>query len=80
MDTHMKATDSLSHGTFEGLSRNTKLALLSAAVIAAFFILREHWSHALGLLPYILLISCPLMHLFGHRHHHRNNEHRSPTG
>jgi hypothetical protein len=48
--------------------------LLSFAVIAAFFVLREHWGHALGLLPYLLLLLCPLMHLFhgthgGHRHH-----------
>lgn len=53
----------------EGFSRNTKLALLSATVVAVFFVLREHWEHALGLLPYLLLVACPLMHLFGHRHH-----------
>jgi hypothetical protein len=75
METHMK--DSLSRGDTKGLPRNMKLALLSAAVVAAFFILREHWSHALGLLPYLLLISCPLMHLLGHRHHHRSHEHGS---
>jgi hypothetical protein len=77
METHMKPTDSMSQEHSEGLSRNTKLALLSAAVIAAFFILREHLNHALGLLPYILLISCPLMHLLGHRHHHRDHEHHN---
>ena len=48
--------------------------LLSFAVIVAFFVLREHWGHALGLLPYLLLLLCPLMHLFhgahgGHRRH-----------
>jgi hypothetical protein len=75
METHMKSTDGLSRGPAEGLSRNTKLALLSALVIAAFFILREHWSHAVGLAPYVLLLLCPLMHLFGHRHHHRGHEH-----
>jgi hypothetical protein len=75
METDMKSTQPLAHGSSEGLSRNMKLMLLSAAVVAAFFILREHWSHALGLLPYLLLISCPLMHLFGHRHHDRSDEH-----
>lgn len=58
----------------EPLSRNTKLALLSALVVAAFFVLREHWSHALGLAPYLFLLLCPLMHLFGHGHHHRRHE------
>ncbi len=67
----MKSTDMLSRQSLSGLSRNTKLALLSALAVAAFFVLREHWSHALGLAPYLLLISCPLMHLFGHRHHGR---------
>ena len=46
--------------------------MLATAVAAggAFYILREHWAHALGLLPYALFLACPLMHLFMHRHHH----------
>jgi hypothetical protein len=56
----------------EPLSRNTKLALLSAVAIAAFFVLREHGNHVLGLGPYLLLLLCPLMHLFGHGHHHHH--------
>jgi hypothetical protein len=71
----MKSPDALSPRTAEGLSRNAKLALWSALLIAGFFVLREHWSHALGLLPYLLLIACPLMHLFGHGHHHGGHEH-----
>jgi len=51
-------------------SRTWLLMAASLAVIAAFFVLREHWAHALGLLPYILLLACPLMHLFhGHGGH-----------
>lgn len=44
------------------------VALAMVAVIAAFFVLREHWAHVLGNLPYVLLLACPLMHLFGHGH------------
>jgi hypothetical protein len=73
----MKSTGTLSREPTDGLSRNTKLALFSALAVAAFFVLREHWSHALGLAPYLLLISCPLMHLLGHRHHHRGHGHSS---
>lgn len=40
---------------------------VSLALIAAFYLLREHWGHALGLAPYVLLLACPLLHLF-HRH------------
>ena len=33
---------------------------------------REHWGHALGTLPYLLILACPLMHLFMHRGHHQH--------
>jgi hypothetical protein len=29
----------------------------------------EHWAHALGILPYLLILACPLMHLFMHKGH-----------
>lgn len=41
--------------------------------LAAFYLLAEHRAHLLGLLPWLLLLACPLMHLFmhhGHGHHH----------
>ena len=43
------------------------MALATAALIAGFYLLREHWGHALGYWPYLLLLACPLMHLM-HRH------------
>lgn len=51
------------------------IALLVFGAIAAFFLLAEHRAHVLGALPYILLLMCPLMHVFhsghgGDRHHH----------
>ncbi|MEY9199451.1 hypothetical protein ABIA16_004630 [Sinorhizobium fredii] len=58
-------------------NRKWTLFAASLAVIVAFFVLREHWQHALGLAPYLLLLACPLMHLLhghgGDRHqgHHR---------
>ena len=42
-------------------------------LIGGFYLLREHWGHVVGLWPYLLLLACPLMHLFhghGHGHHH----------
>lgn len=53
------------------------LASITLALIAGFFLLREHWQHVLGIgiyWPYILLLVCPLMHLFhghGDHGHHR---------
>ena len=46
-------------------------ALLSAA---AFWILENHWRHALGILPYALFLTCPLMHLFMHHGHHGHHD------
>jgi hypothetical protein len=74
MEHNVSLRDPASRRAGEPLSRNTKLALLSALAIAGFFVLREHWSHVLGLGPYLLLLLCPLMHLFGHGHHHHHSD------
>ncbi|MBN9000293.1 MAG: DUF2933 domain-containing protein [Rhizobiales bacterium] len=35
----------------------------------------DHWMHLLGILPFLIILACPLMHLFmhhghpGHAHH-----------
>lgn len=42
--------------------------------VAAGLLIVDHWAHALGIVPYLFLLACPLMHLMhrGHgRHHHR---------
>jgi hypothetical protein len=39
------------------------LALLGFLTIAAFFLWTEHRAHLLGVLPYVLLLLCPLLHL-----------------
>ena len=47
-----------------GLSRPRKTALLMAAIVRGFYLLREHWSHVTGNWVYLLLLACPLMYLF----------------
>ena len=49
------------------------LALATAGLVAGFFVLREHWGHALGLAPYLLLLACPLMHFLHHGRHDRHD-------
>lgn len=47
------------------------IVLSALGAIGLLFLLSEHRVHLLGALPYLLLLSCPLMHLFmrhGHRH------------
>jgi cell division protein FtsW (lipid II flippase) len=49
-------------------SRST-WALLGFLAIAGFFLFTEHRAHALLALAVILLLACPLLHLFGHSGH-----------
>jgi len=53
---------------FFGLRWN--LVLVGFALVAGFFLVTEHTAHVFGVLPYLLLLACPLMHLFGHHGHH----------
>ncbi len=50
------------------------LALLGFLAIAAFFLFTEHRAHALGILPFALLLLCPLLHFFGHGGHDHGAE------
>jgi hypothetical protein len=50
------------------------LALLTFVAVAGFFLLREHTAHVFGVLPYLLLLACPLMH-FVHRGHRGHGPH-----
>ena len=45
--------------------------------IAAFFLVSEHRAHLLGALPFLLLLACPLMHLFMHHGHGEHGAHGS---
>ncbi len=46
-----------------------KIALYIFLGIATFFLITEHLAHLAGILPYLLLLTCPLMHLFMHGGH-----------
>ena len=45
------------------------IVLLGFLAVAGFYLVTEHTAHLLGALPFLLLLSCPLMHLFMHRGH-----------
>ena len=61
--------------------RPLKIALLMIAVIAGFFVAREHWDHIAGSWVFLLLLACPLMHLFhGHGGHARHGKQADQTG
>jgi hypothetical protein len=66
------------------VGRPLKLALLMVALIGGFYVLREHWSHVAGHWIYLLLLACPLMHLFhghgGHGGHGGDRSAADPRG
>ena len=51
------------------------LALLVVALVGGFLLFTEHRAHVLGVLPYLFLLACPLMHLFMHGGHSRHGGH-----
>lgn len=55
--------------------RLVSYGFLAAALL---LLLTEHRAHVLGILPWLILLACPLMHLFMHHghgeHHHEPRE------
>ncbi|MBY0236105.1 MAG: DUF2933 domain-containing protein [Burkholderiaceae bacterium] len=57
------------------------IGLLVLGGIAAYFLLSEHRAHLLGALPFLILLACPLMHIFMHHGHggHAGHQGRSES-
>lgn len=51
------------------------LGYLVLGAVAAYFLLTEHRAHFLGALPFLLLLACPLMHVFMHHGHGGHGDH-----
>ncbi len=61
-------------------SSRGKWVLIGFLAIGAFFLLTEHRAHLFGFLPWLLILACPLMHLFhGHGGHGGHDDNRTPT-
>lgn len=58
----------------------SRLVLYAFLAMAGFFLFTEHRAHVFGLLPYLLILACPLMHLFMHGGHGRHGEHGRHDG
>lgn len=63
--THGKSKDARRHFlTWEGVVFTLALAGVS------YYFLTQHLEHLAVALPYLFLLACPLMHIFGHRYKH----------
>jgi hypothetical protein len=55
------------------------IALLVVALVGGFFLYTEHRAHLLGVLPFLLVLACPLMHVFMHHGHRQGGHSRGHT-
>ena len=51
----------------------TFFVTIGVLLILEFLIYTGHSAHLLGALPYLLLLACPLMHIFMHGGHHHGS-------
>jgi hypothetical protein len=56
-------------GSKVGKRSRLPLVLIIILAIIALLLLTGHRAHMFGILPYLLLLACPLIHLFMHRGH-----------
>jgi hypothetical protein len=57
-----------------GWRRFTRFAMIGVFLFGLALLASQHLQHIVGILPYLLLLACPLMHLFGHGHHHSHHQ------
>jgi len=54
------------------------IGLIVIGAVAGYFLLTEHRAHFFGALPFLLLLACPLMHVFMHHGHGAHGHHHGP--
>jgi hypothetical protein len=53
----------------------SNLAWIGFLAIAGFYLVTEHRAHLFGFLPILLLLACPLLHVFMHGGHGKHGGH-----
>ena len=69
-------------GAVAFLRSRTGLVLIAFLAIATFYLVTEHTAHFFGVLPFGLLLLCPILHMFmhgGHGGHGGQNDQREPV-
>ena len=61
-------------------ARRTALATTGFLLVIGFLLTTEHRAHVFGFLPFLLLLACPLLHVFLHRGHGGHGSDHSHDG
>lgn len=74
--------DEKPHHQDSWLFSRTGLVTVGVVAILGFLVYTGHSAHLLGFAPFLLLLACPLMHVFMHGGHrrHRTNNHNDSNG
>ena len=64
-----------------GTNRAAGWVFAGFILIAAYFLWTEHRAHVVQFLPFVLLLACPLLHMFhGHGGHGGHGRHQDKGG
>ena len=78
---HQHEDRSPGHSSFhDWLHLRTGIAICVAVAVVGILIYTGHSGHVLGLVPYLLILACPLMHIFMHGRHSHRHGHREAGG
>ena len=58
-----------------GWRRVVSIGMVGAFLFGLALLASQQLQHVVGILPYLLLLVCPLMHFFGHGHGHDHSHH-----
>lgn len=50
--------------------------VIAVVALLLLYLWDQHRGHILGVLPYLIILICPLMHLFMHRGHDHHRHHQ----
>jgi membrane protein implicated in regulation of membrane protease activity len=51
-------------------------AVWAVGAIGVALLIADPWAHALGVLPYLILLACPLVYFFMHGRHRHDSGHQ----
>lgn len=62
---HVPGHDPSGDGT-QSFLRRGRWVFWTFAIIAAAYLISEHRAHFVGALPFLIILACPLLHMFMH--------------